>query len=81
MGIISDRDVRIDDASLNRLKASERQDEVVGEGQPVEAVMSTSVHTVGPDSNVGDAARIMLSRRVSGVPVVDQEWRVEVFGL
>ena len=71
IGIISDRDVSIDDRSLRRLEALERIGEAVGEGKPVEAVMSTSVHTIGPDASVGDAARLMLSRRISALPVVD----------
>ncbi len=73
IGIVSDRDVKIDDRSLHRLEALERIGEAVGEGKPVEAVMSGSVHTIGPDDSVGDAARLMLSRRVSALPVVDDE--------
>ncbi|HUG84635.1 MAG TPA: CBS domain-containing protein [Euzebya sp.] len=70
IGIISDRDVSIDDRSLRRLEAMERIGEAVGEGTPVEAVMSTSVHTCDPEASVGDAARLMLSRRISALPVV-----------
>lgn len=73
IGIISDRDVKIDDRSLHRLEALERIGEAVGEGKPVEAVMTTSVHAIGPEESVGDAARLMLSRRVSALPVVDEE--------
>lgn len=71
IGIISDRDVSIDDRSLRRLEALERIGEAVGEGKPVEAIMSTSVHTIGPEASVGDAARLMLSRRISALPVVE----------
>jgi acetoin utilization protein AcuB len=73
VGIVSDRDLRIDDRSLRRLATLERMGEVLGEGLPAEAVMTESVHTVGPDASVGDAARTMLSRRVSAVPVVDDD--------
>jgi CBS domain-containing protein len=33
--------------------------------------MTTKVVTVHPDSQVGDAARLMLERKISGLPVVD----------
>lgn len=70
VGIISDRDVSVDDRSLRRIDALERIGEVAGEGKPVEAVMHTSVHTIDADANVADAARLMLSRRISSLPVV-----------
>jgi CBS domain-containing protein len=34
-------------------------------------VMTRSVVTVGPDTSVTDAAKLMLDRRISGVPVVE----------
>jgi CBS domain-containing protein len=34
-------------------------------------VMTTEVVTVGPDATVADVAKLMLDRRISGVPVVD----------
>mgnify|MGYP003339271388 FL=1 len=34
-------------------------------------VMTTAVHTVGPDASVTDIAQLLLDRRISGVPVVD----------
>lgn len=74
IGIVSDRDVRIDDRSLRRLETLERLGDVTGEGKPVEAVMSESVHTVTPVASMGDAARLMLSRRVSALPVVDENF-------
>lgn len=48
VGIVSDRDVRIDDRSLRQLAALERVGQAAGEGKPVEAVMSP-----GPMSSVG----------------------------
>lgn len=71
VGMVSDRDVRIDDRSLRRLAVLERLDDVVGEGKPLEAVMSTPPHVVGPDETVAAAARLLLSRRVSALPVVE----------
>ncbi|WP_234890646.1 CBS domain-containing protein [Sinorhizobium meliloti] len=38
--------------------------------------MTLDVVTVSPDHSVRHAARIMLDRRVSGVPVVDDDGRV-----
>lgn len=71
VGIISDRDVRVDDRSLNKLAALERLGDNAGEGKPVEAVMSTEPHVIDGDQPVAAAARLMLSRRVSALPVVD----------
>ncbi len=73
VGMVSDRDVRIDDGEVHRLAAMGRVGEATGEGQIVEAVMSSPVHTVGADEPVEAAARQMLSRRVSALPVVDEE--------
>lgn len=71
VGIVSDRDVRIDDRSLRQLTALERVGQAAGEGKPVEAVMSPGPHVIGGDEPVAAAARMMLSRRVSALPVVD----------
>jgi CBS domain-containing protein len=38
-------------------------------------VMTTDVATVGPDVDVQEIARLLLSRNISGVPVVDAEGR------
>jgi acetoin utilization protein AcuB len=72
-GIISDRDVRLDDAALEAVAARGRVSSEEGEGVAVGDVMSTSVHTIGPDESVQAAARLMLSRRVSALPVVDDD--------
>ena len=39
-------------------------------------VMTSEVVTVGPDMGVGDVARLMLDRHISGVPVVDGAGRL-----
>jgi CBS domain-containing protein len=36
-------------------------------------VMTTEVITVTPESSIGDAAKLMLQYRISGLPVVDQK--------
>ena len=77
VGMVSDRDVRIDDAEVRRLASMGRVGEATGDGQIVEAVMSSPVHTVGADEPVEAAARQMLSRRVSALPVVDADRRMQ----
>ncbi len=67
VGMISDRDVRVDEKVLTRLLAGDTQ----SESRTVEAVMSAPVHTVGPDEDIEAAARLILSRRISALPVVD----------
>jgi acetoin utilization protein AcuB len=76
VGIISDRDVRIDDASLTLLAEASHLDEVTGLGRPVELVMTAPPHTIGPDEPIEAAARTMLSRRISALPVVDEDQRL-----
>ncbi len=39
-------------------------------------VMTTQVVTVGPEAGVADVAKLMLDRRISGVPVVDGAGRL-----
>jgi CBS domain-containing protein len=39
-------------------------------------VMTSEVVTVSPDTSVADAAKLMLDRRISGVPVVDGAGRL-----
>lgn len=39
-------------------------------------VMTTAVHTIGPETPVAAVARLLLERRISGAPVVDAENRV-----
>lgn len=40
-------------------------------GRTVSDVMSSPAHVVGPDDTVETAARLMLSRHISALPVVD----------
>ncbi len=39
-------------------------------------IMQTEVITVGPDTTVRELANILAEKRISGVPVVDDEYRV-----
>ena len=76
VGIISDRDVRLDDAQVRGALRRGVLGEVLEDDRPTEAVMSSSPHVIGPDEMVEAAARLMLSRRISGLPVVDADHRL-----
>jgi acetoin utilization protein AcuB len=39
----------------------------------IEKVMTRHPKTISPDATIGEAARMMLENRVSGLPVVDQD--------
>lgn len=39
-------------------------------------IMTTKVHTVRPDTSVGDIARLMTNERIGGLPVVDDDGSV-----
>lgn len=73
VGMISDRDVRIDEALFKKLAAMSELGEAFGRERLVEAVMSAPVYTIAPDEPVDAAARLMLSRRISALPVIDPE--------
>lgn len=68
VGMISDRDVRVDEVILQRMLDGDTR----YEQRPVEAVMSAPVHSIGPEETVEAAARLMLSRRISGLPVITE---------
>jgi CBS domain-containing protein len=70
VGIISDRDVRLAISSPflgqgDQQAVEELESILVGE------VMSTDLKVIGPHASVADAARRMLSHKVSGLPVVE----------
>ena len=73
LGMLSDRDVRLDEERLREVARSGRLQEFLDAERPVEAVMSSPPHTLGEDATVQDAARLMLSRRVSAVPIVSED--------
>jgi len=45
-------------------------------GKQVEDVMTTDVATVGPTTSIVDIVRVILDRRLSGLPVIDDRDRV-----
>lgn len=69
VGMISDRDVRVDEEILQRIAVGDTR----YEERPVEAVMSAPVHSISPDETVEAAARLMLSRRISALPVMAED--------
>jgi len=42
----------------------------------IEKIMTRNPFTIGPDSTIGEAARMMLEHRVSGLPVTDPQGHV-----
>lgn len=80
VGIVSDRDVRIDEQALTRALARLTTvsvgvlAEAAGDERSVDMVMSASPSVVGVDETVDAAARVMLSRRISALPVVDGDF-------
>lgn len=75
VGMLSDRDVRLDDRALELLVAS-ADAEAAGVEREVRAVMSAPVHAIAPDETVEEAARTMLSWQISALPVVDAAERL-----
>ena len=76
VGMLSDRDVRITDVELEGITEPGDVADVAGEERTVRELMSSPVHVIGEDATVEDAARLMVSRRISSVPVVTEEGRL-----
>jgi acetoin utilization protein AcuB len=73
VGVLSDRDVRIDEVLLAELSHVSDVKTLGGGGRAVADVMSSPAHLVAEDETMEAAARLMLSRRISALPVVDAE--------
>lgn len=76
VGVISDRDVRVDDVALRKAIRAGSVATLVKDERPAETIMSSQVQVIGPDEAVEAAARLMLSRRISALPVVDEGSRL-----
>ncbi len=75
IGIISDRDVRAASPSqATSLEVHEMQ--YLLAGVKARDIMTPSPVTVGPQATVGEAALLMLERKIGGVPVVDKDRRL-----
>ncbi|MDH5254416.1 MAG: CBS domain-containing protein [Gammaproteobacteria bacterium] len=74
-GVISDRDLlRATSPFIGR--ASERPQDVATLNRRVHQIMTRKLVVVDPEAPVEEAARLMLDRRVSCLPVVNDEGRL-----
>lgn len=71
IGIVSDRDVAINPRALRAAVRRRQVDELLDDDRPVEAVMSPDPHVIGPEADVTQAARLLVSRQIGALPVVD----------
>lgn len=76
VGIITDGDIKkampSDATTLNRFEISSLMDSV-----KIETIMSKPVITIHSEHTVDEAAAIMLTKGISGMPVLDREGRIE----
>jgi acetoin utilization protein AcuB len=72
VGIVSDRDVGIREAALRQAVLRHDVAALLDDERPVEAVMTSDVHTVGVDVPIAEAARTLVSRRINALPVVEE---------
>jgi acetoin utilization protein AcuB len=73
IGMVSDRDVGINHAALIAAVRARDVEGLIDDERTVESVMSAPVHVVDVDASVSEAARLLLSRRISALPVVDED--------
>jgi acetoin utilization protein AcuB len=73
IGIISDRDVAINDAALRAAVRRHDVASLVDDDRPVESVMSATPHVIDEDADLTDAARLLVSYRINALPVVDAD--------
>lgn len=66
-------DVSVDDLMQLHLKAEKYARMRKREGRLVESLMTQPVKTVHPDCTLSDAAHLIVTSKISGLPVVDQD--------
>lgn len=71
VGIISDRDVAISGEALRAAVRNHDVASLLDDERPVESVMSGTPHVIGPEAEIGEAARLLVSRHINALPVVD----------
>jgi CBS domain-containing protein len=72
VGIVSDRDLRA--VAPRGLDALENPDGVQRAlGQPISSVMNTDLIFVHPESELGEAADLMIEHKIGAVPVVEPD--------
>jgi acetoin utilization protein AcuB len=81
VGMVSDRDIKINDEELSRALASMHSDLFLGRARGVSTVMTTPVCLAFPDDTIERVARIMLSRHISALPVVEGRHLVGIIGV
>jgi len=64
-------DITVDDLMTLTQRAEQFASRRAAEGMGVSRVMSQPVRTVHPQTPLGEAAHLMVSERISGLPVVD----------
>jgi acetoin utilization protein AcuB len=73
IGIVSDRDVAIKEPALRAAVRQHNVEDLLDDDRPVESVMSAGPHVIGQDAAISEATRLLVSRRISALPVVDDD--------
>lgn len=73
VGIVSDRDVAINPRALRAAVRRHTVGDLVDDDRTVEAVMSRDPHVVDADATLDAAARLLVSRQISALPVLDDD--------
>jgi acetoin utilization protein AcuB len=73
VGIITDRDLRILATASSVALAEQDYHEFLMENMSIESAMTREPRTVAPETDLKEAAQLMLEMRVGGLPVVDGE--------
>ncbi|MBI5035107.1 MAG: CBS domain-containing protein [Chloroflexi bacterium] len=77
VGIVSDRDLRR--ATNSPYVMRERwYDDFMLDHIPVRACMTPNPITISPRTSIAEAARLMLDRKIGGLPVLDEEHLVGI---
>ena len=71
VGIVSDRDVAINPRALRAAVRNHTVGDLIDDDRPVEAVMSRDPHVIEEGATVEAAARLLVSRHINALPVVD----------
>lgn len=78
VGIVTDRDLRRASPSLLSGIAEEKYKEIL-ESTPISRIMTREPFTVRLDTNLKDAVRMMVDKKISSLPVVNGSELVGIF--
>ena len=81
VGIVSDRDIRINDREIVASLSALHSDLVSGRYRRVSSVMTTPVQVIRPKMKLSIAALFMASRRIDALPVVEDGKLVGIISL